>query len=99
MNGKLSCMSPETVSTNQLCRLQGRNNKNKYLYNGMATTYFTPRSPKMMDYLLKFDEENDAEYKNSMIGMLKNLDKSERNVLETYITKDIGERPLLKLYS
>ena len=47
-----------------------------------------------MDYLLKFDEENDAEYKNSMIGMLKNLDKSETNVLETYITKDIGKRPL-----
>ena len=57
------------------------------------------RSPKMMDYLLKFDEENDAEYKNSMIGMLNNLDESETNVLETYITKDIGKRPLLKLSS
>ena len=52
----------------------------------------------MMDYLLKFDEENDAEYKNSMIGMLKNLDKSETNVLETYITKDIGKRPLKALF-
>ena len=52
-----------------------------------------------MDYLLKFDEENDAEYKNSMIGMLNNLDESETNVLETYITKDIGKIPLLKLYS
>ena len=57
------------------------------------------RSPKMMDYLLKFDEENDAEYKNSMIGMLNNLDESETNVLETYITKDIGKIPLLKLSS
>ena len=50
----------------------------------------------MIDYLLKFNEEEDAEYKSSMIGMLKNLDKSERNVLETYITKDIGKKFYMK---
>ena len=50
----------------------------------------------MIDYLLKFDEEKDAEYKSSMIGMLKNLDKSEKNVLETLITKDIGKKFYMK---
>ena len=56
-----------------------------------------PRSPQMIDFLLKFDEEVDADYKNSMIGMLKNRDKSERNVLETYITKDIGKNFYMKI--
>ena len=45
----------------------------------------------MLDYLLQFDEEKDAEYKEKMIKMLENKDKSNINVLETYITKDIGK--------
>ena len=49
------------------------------------------RSPQMLDYLLLFDEEKDVEYKEKMIKMLKNKDKSNINVLETYITKDIGK--------
>ena len=44
----------------------------------------------MLDFLLQFDEEDDAEYKEKMIRMLKNMDKEGRNALETFITKDIG---------
>ena len=55
----------------------------------------TPRSPEMLDFLLKFDEEEDAEYKEKMIKMLKNKDgdgdQSGINVLETFITRDIGK--------
>ena len=46
----------------------------------------------MIDFILQFD---DPRYKDEMIEMLENKDLSERNVLETYITKDIGELLLL----
>ena len=47
----------------------------------------------MLDYLLQYDEEDDAEFKEKMIKMLENMDTYESgiNVLETYITKDIGK--------
>ena len=54
------------------------------------TALNTSRSPEMLDFLLQFEEEDDAEYKEKMISMLKNMDKEGRNVLETFITKDIG---------
>ena len=44
----------------------------------------------MLDFLLRYDDEDDGKYKKEMMEMLKNKDKKERNVLETYITKDIG---------
>ena len=62
----------------------------------------TPRSPEMLDFLLKFDEEEDAEYKEKMIKMLKNKDgdgdQSGINVLETFITRDIGKNLLQSKY-
>ena len=63
----------------------------------------TPRSPEMLDFLLKFDEEEDAEYKEKMIKMLKNKDgdgdQSGINVLETFITRDIGKNLLQSKYN
>ena len=44
----------------------------------------------MIDYLLRYDDEDDGKYQEEMMAMLKNTDRDERNVLETYITKDIG---------
>ena len=44
----------------------------------------------MIDYLLRYDAEYDGKYKKEMMEMLNNKDKKERNVLKTYITKDIG---------
>ena len=44
----------------------------------------------MIDYLLLYDAEYDGKYKKEMMEMLNNKDKKERNVLKTYITKDIG---------
>ena len=43
----------------------------------------------MTDYLLQYD--GDDHYKQEMINMLKNLDCSDINVLETYLSKDIGK--------
>ena len=63
----------------------------------------TPRSPEMLDFLLKFDEEEDAEYKEKMIKMLKNKDgdgdQSGINVLETFITRDIGKNLFQSKYN
>ena len=44
----------------------------------------------MIDFLLRFE---DGQYKDEMVSMLTNMDSSPtpRNVLETYITKDIGD--------
>ena len=57
----------------------------------------------MLDFLLKFDEEEDAEYKEKMIKMLKNKDgdgdQSGINVLETFITRDIGKNLFQSKYN
>ena len=66
----------------------------------------SPRSPEMLDYLLKFDEEDDAEYKEKMIKMLENMDtnildhgyESGINVLETYVKEDIGKNKSMRLF-
>ena len=44
----------------------------------------------MTDYLLQYDGKDD-QLKQEMMNMLKNLDSSDINVLETYLSKDIGK--------